>query len=119
VSVLYPPDDPLTALVIAQFGVVPEAGDRDLMTRNDDADGYDDVRALIVEARALAEAQLNRGRNLHRKVLTANCAEQTADFSINRPTATADEPSPAASHQKTLIYAAADSSSSPSGKMNR
>jgi hypothetical protein len=53
------PDPPMAALIrLIGRGVLPELCDRDLINFNDEADRYDEVRALIIEARALAQAEL-------------------------------------------------------------
>jgi hypothetical protein len=54
--------DPLIASIIVRWRAL-EPDDRDLMNYNDDADSYDDVRALIIEARALAQAELEQAQN--------------------------------------------------------
>lgn len=59
------PPDTLMELVMAQLCRSREPNDRDLMGYNDGS-SYDEVRALIVEARALAQAELDEARDQRR-----------------------------------------------------
>jgi hypothetical protein len=54
--------DPLIEFALARLSGSPEPSnpDYDLMTYNDDLEGYDHVRALIIEARAIAQAELDK-----------------------------------------------------------
>jgi hypothetical protein len=60
-ALLWAPDpvkDPLTHfVVITRFGGLPDSAHRDLMNHKDNRESYDEVRALIVEARAMAQAE--------------------------------------------------------------
>jgi hypothetical protein len=51
--------DPLIRFAIALLNILPAPDDRDLTNYNDEAASYDEVRALIIEARAIAQAELD------------------------------------------------------------
>jgi hypothetical protein len=57
--------DPLIEFALARLSGVPERRnpDYDLTSYNDDVEGYEHVRALIIEARAVAQAEIDAARD--------------------------------------------------------
>jgi hypothetical protein len=66
----------LIEVALARLAGVPEPSnpDYDLITYNDDLESYDHVRALIIEARALAQAEIDAARERTSRLLQPELA---------------------------------------------